>query len=81
MSQSLKKVFVIARPNSEQREQPETAAIHVVNTMMSNGTLPYVMIYADPGIEIAQQCDFVILQNPSDGGIQGVVKAIFDIIR
>ena len=44
-------------------EQPETAAIHVANTMMTNDSMPYVVISAYPGIEIAQQYDFVVLQN------------------
>ena len=57
----LEKVFVMARPNSEQREQPETATTHVANTMMTNDSMPYVMISAYPGIEITQQSDFVIL--------------------
>ena len=47
MSQSWKKVFVMARPNSEQREQPETATIHVANTMTTNDSMPYVVISAD----------------------------------
>ena len=63
-----------------EREQPETATIHVANTMMTNDTQPHVIL-ADPGIEITQQYDFVILQNPSEGGIQCVIKAIFHIIR
>ena len=49
------------------RKQPETAAIHVANTMMSNDSMPYVMISAYPGIEIAQQYDFAILRNSSEG--------------
>ena len=44
----------------------ETVTIHVAHTMMTNDTLTYVVIFADPGIEIAQQYDFVILQNPSE---------------
>ena len=63
-----------------ERMQPETAAIHVANTMMTNDSMPYVVISAYPGIEIAQQYDFVILQNSSEGGIQRVIKAIFHII-
>ena len=55
-----------------EREQPETATIHVANTMMSNETLPYVVISADPGIEIAQLYDLVGLLHPSEGGIQHV---------
>ena len=34
-----------------ERKQPETAAIHVANTMMSNDSMPYVVISAYPGIE------------------------------
>ena len=45
--------------------------------MMTNDTLPYVVIFADPDIEIAQQYDFVVLQSPSEGGMQRVIKAIF----
>ena len=63
------------------RKQPETAAIHVANTMMSNDSMPYALISAYPGIEIAQQYDFVFLQNSSEGEIQRVIKAIFHIIR
>ena len=62
-------------------KQPEIAAIHVANTMMSNDSMPYVVISAYPCIEIAQQYDFVILRNSSEGGIQRVIKAIFHIIR
>ena len=75
------KVFVMARPKSEQRELPEASTIHVANTMMTNDSMPYVVISADPGIEISQQYDFVVLRNPSEGGIQRVIKAIFDNIR
>ena len=50
-----------------ERKQPETATIHVANTMMSNDSMPYVVVSAYPGIEIAQQHDFVILQNSSEG--------------
>ena len=57
-------MFVITRPNSEQREQPKNATIHVANTMMTNVSMPYVVISAYPGIEINQQYDFVVLQNP-----------------
>ena len=60
-----------------ERVQPETAAIHVANTMMSNDSMPYVVIFAYPGIEIAQQYDFVVLQIPSEGGIQRVKKRSF----
>ena len=71
----------MARINAEQSEQPETAAIHVANTMMTNDSMPYVVISAYPGIEIAQQYDFVVMQNSLEGGIQHVIKAIFHIIR
>ena len=64
-----------------EREQSETATIYVVNAMITNDSMPYVMISAYPGIEIAQQYDFVVLQNSSEGGIQYVIKAIFHIIR
>ena len=64
-----------------ERKQPETATIHVTNTMMSNDSMPYVVISAYPGIEIAQQYDFVILRNSSEGGIQRVIKAILHFIR
>ena len=33
-----------------EREKPETATIHVANTMMTNNSMPYVVIYAYPGI-------------------------------
>ena len=42
-----------------EREQPETTTIHVANTMMTNDSMPYVVISAYSGIEIAQQYDFV----------------------
>ena len=64
-----------------ERKQQETATIHVANTMMSNDSMPYVVISAYTAIEIVQQNDFVILQNSSEGGIQRVIKAIFHIIR
>ena len=44
-------------------------------------SMPFVVIYAYPGIEIAQQYDFVVMQNSSEGGIQRVIKSIFHIIR
>ena len=50
-----------------EREQPETATIHVANTMITNDSMPYVVISAYPVIEIAQQYDFVVLQNSSEG--------------
>ena len=71
----------MARPNSEQREQSEKTTMHVANTMMTNYISPYVVISADPGIEIGMQYGLVILQNLLEGGIQGIVKAIFHIIR
>ena len=64
-----------------EREQPETATIHVANTMMTNDTMPYVVMSAYPVIEIAQQYDFVGLLNASEGGIQRVIKAILHIIK
>ena len=63
------------------REQTDTAAIHVANTMMTNDSIPYVVIFAYPGIEISQQYDSVVLRNPSEAGIQCVIKAIIRIIR
>ena len=33
--------------------QPETATIYVANIVMANDIFPYVMVSADPGIEIA----------------------------
>ena len=64
-----------------EREQPETAAILVASTMITNDTIQYVVIFADPDIEVAQQYDFVVSQNPSEGGIQRVFNAIFHITR
>ena len=52
-----------------ERKQPETATIHLANAMMSNDFMPYVVISAYPGIEIAKQYDLVILRNSSEGGI------------
>ena len=49
-----------------ERKQPETTTIHVANNMMSNDSMPYVVVSACPGIEIAQQYDFVILRNSSE---------------
>ena len=43
-----------------EREQPKTATIHVANALMNNDTLLCVVISAYPGIEIAQQYDFVV---------------------
>ena len=48
---------------------------------MTNDSMPYFVISAYIGIEIAQQYDFVVLRNPSEGGIQRVIKIIFHIIR
>ena len=64
-----------------EREQQETATIHVANTMITNDTLPCDVIFADPGIEIAQQYDFVVSRKPTEVGIQRVIKTIFHIIR
>ena len=58
-----------------EREQPETATIHVANTMMTNDSMPYVVISAYSGIEIAQQYDFVVLLITSKGGTQRVINA------
>ena len=75
-------MFVMARPNSEQgeRAQPETATIHVANTIMINVSMPYVLISAYPGIEIDKLYNFVVLRNSSEGVIQHVIKTIFHII-
>ena len=54
-------MFEMARSNSEQREQPVTTTINVANAMMTNDFMPYVVISAYHGIEIAQQYDFVVL--------------------
>ena len=48
-----------------EREQPETTTFHVANTMMTNDSMLLVVISAFPGIEIAQQYNFVILRNTS----------------
>ena len=48
-----------------EREQPESATIHVANTMITNDTLLHVVISADPGIEIALQYGFVVSRNHS----------------
>ena len=50
---------------SAEREQPETATIYVADAIITNDTMPYVVIFAYPGIEIAQQYDFIVLRNPS----------------
>ena len=67
-------MLVMARPNSEQIEQPEIATIHVDNTMMTNDSMPYFVISAYPGIEIVQQYDFVVMRISSEGGIQRVIS-------
>ena len=72
---------MMAKLNSEQRDKPETATMHVANTMKTNDFMPYVVISTYPGIVIAQQYDFVVLRNPSMGGIQRVIEAIYPIIR
>ena len=64
-----------------EREHTETATIYVANTMITNDSMPYVVTSADPGIEIAQQYDFVIFQNTSEAELQRVIKVIFHIIR
>ena len=46
-----------------EREQPETATIHVANTIITNDTLPYVMFSADSGIEIAASNIILSLRN------------------
>ena len=69
----------MARPDSEQREGSRRP-IHIANAMMSNDTLPYVVISADPSIKIGQQCVFVVSRNSSHGGVQRVIKEIFHII-
>ena len=63
-----------------ERQQPETATIHVANTMMTNDSTPYVVISAYPGNEITWQYDFVVFKNSSEDGIQRVIKAIIHII-
>ena len=70
-----------APPGRTETEQPESATIHVSNTMLTNDSMSYVVIPAYPGIEIDQQYNFVALRNTSEGGIQRVMKAIFYIIR
>ena len=64
-----------------EREQPETATIHVANAVMTNDCMPHIVISAYSGIEIAQQYDFVVLRNPLEGGIQRATKATLHIIR
>ena len=71
---------MMARPISEQREQPKTATIHDADTMMTNDTLPYEMVSTDPGIDMTQQYDLVVSRHHSESGIQRVVKVIFYII-
>ena len=57
-----------------EREQSKTATIHVANTMMTYDSMPYVVISACPGIEIAQKYDFVVLLNFWEGGMQRVIR-------
>ena len=63
-----------------ERQKPETATIHIANTMTTNDTLPYVVISAYLGIEIVKKYDFEVSQNTFEGGIR-VVQAIIHIIR
>ena len=72
---------MVIRPNLDQREHPETDPIHAADTAITNDTLPYVMVSADPDTEIAQQYDPVVSRYHSKSGMLGVVKAIFHIIR
>ena len=51
----------MAWPNSEQKELPKTATIHVANTMITNGILSYITVSVNPSIEINQQYDLVVL--------------------
>ena len=46
-----------------------------------NDTLPYVVISADSGIEIAKQYNLITSRNLSDGAIEDVVNVIFHVIR
>ena len=71
----------MARPSSEQKVQFVTASIHVSNTMMTIDSLPYAIISAVPGIEVVQQHHSVTSSDLSEGGIQGVPKAIIRKIR
>ena len=48
-----------------ERKQLETATFHVASTMMTDASMPYVVISAYPGIEIAQQYDFVVMRYSS----------------
>ena len=40
-------------------EQPGPDTICVASTVMTNDTLPYATVSADPGIEIAKQYDLI----------------------
>ena len=59
------------------REQPEPATIHDANFMMTKDAMTYVVISANPGIEIAQRYYFAAMRIPSEGGIQRVIKRFF----
>ena len=72
----------MVRANSEQRERPAgDLNYHIAKNMMTNDTLPYVVISADAHIETAQHYDFVASLNPPIGGVQRAIKAIYNIIR
>ena len=60
-------MHAMARPNSGQREQTETATIHFANTMMTNDTMQSAVISAYPEIEIDQKYDLVVLRIPFEG--------------
>ena len=67
-------MFVMARPNSERCESSRKPQLF----MLPTPRLPmksYIVISAEPGIEIAQQYDFVVSRNPSEGGIQRYIKS------
>ena len=59
-----------------EQEQPETASIHVADTLMTNDTLSCVMISVDTGIEISQQFDFVVLQVQRHVGLTTPEKCV-----
>ena len=51
----------MVRPKSESnREQPVTDTVDVASTVMTNDTLPCVMVSANTGIEIVQQYGLVV---------------------
>ena len=51
----------MVRPKSESnRVQPETDTVNVACTVMTDDTLPCVMVSANPGIEIVQQYGLVV---------------------